>query len=166
MQAVDTIDFTRGDMGGVWLVFVCVTLGTMLRTRKADLVGGGFRKAARHLLGALLIGALGATPIVLAVEIWVRRPSYQYYVRLRLEEDRVVLGYRWPNEDLTIPIRRISAVSIIYQRSIDGRTRRAQIEVLGERLHSFGFGRKFTPEEQAVWDRLAALVDEAHRSPP
>jgi len=166
MQAANTIDFTRGDMGGVWLVFVCVTLGTMLRTRKADLVGGGFRKAARHLLGALLIGALGATPIVLAVEIWVRRPSYQYYVCLRLEEGRVVLGYRWPNEDLPVPIRKISAVSIIHQRSLRPGTYRARIEVLGERLHSWGFGGTFTPEEQIVWDRLTALVEEAHRTPP
>jgi hypothetical protein len=165
MQAVDTIDFTRNSVG-TWLLIVLFALGTATKTRKADLVGGGFKKAARHLLGTMLIGALAGTLIVLAVEIWVRRPSYQYYVRLRLEEDRVVLGYRWPNEDLPIPIRRISAVSIIYQRSIDGRTRRAQIEVLGERLHSWGFGSKFTPQEQAVWDRLTALVDEAHRSPP
>jgi hypothetical protein len=158
MATEQTIDLTRGNVG-LWILFVCFAgLALAKRLRKTDFTG--VRQAAGQILLALFIGALTAVPFVVLVEAW-ELWGPQYFVRLRLDADRVVLGYRWPKPERAVPIRDATNVSIIR----DGRCSRIQILTGTESFRSFGLKvGQLNDQEQLV---LTKLIDDvaARRAP-
>jgi hypothetical protein len=158
MQSRDFIDLTRQDFAGVWLLFICFAIVSLTKIKRGELIGGGFPKAARAVFSRALIGVVVAIPFVLVLEIWQRRPSHQYFLRLQVEPDRVVLSYRWPKPGLVIPGRDIEKVDWIHERSGRYGTHRIKITTTTETLKSFGTS-SMNNEEQRVFEKLKASAD-------
>jgi len=165
VAVAETIDFTRKDFGGSWLLFLCIVVPLLTQLNKAKLTGG-YREATRAILTRLALGVLLAVPLVILFEAWVRWPSRQYFVSLRWEADHVVLGYRWPKADVTIPVRNIVRLSTIRRGGRRGGNQ-VVIETATETIRSSGFGT-LAEGEQLLWKKLHAAVGprQENLSPP
>jgi len=159
MTSPQLIDFTRGDFGGVWLLFVLFPLLVLTTLRKRHVIGIGWLSASRRIGTRLLVGLVLAMPIVVLVMILQRLPPRQHFVNLRLEKDHVVLGYRWPEPELSIPINQITSVATVRARRRRLGPVRLTINTTNEHLASFSFSR-LKDGELMVLDELKTKVAE------
>jgi hypothetical protein len=154
----DTIDFLHRDMGG-WVLWMVVPLMALAGLKAAELIRAGWRTAVPAIAKRLLIGLLVAIPINGFLMLWQRRPP-QDFIKLQLESDRVVLGFRWPKPELAIPFGEIKNVQVAKSGTRRHPCSRVQIRTADLTYQSWGFG-KFNEEEMAIMDKLRAKVTTA-----
>lgn len=156
MQSDDFIDFARGD-AGLWVLPVCFFVYLLIRTRRDRLVGVGFSKVARTIFSRLLIAASLWVAFLLFLTVWNLPPGHQYFHNLRIGSDRVTLGYRWPKPEVVIPVREITEVAVVREKTCY----RFRIQTQTGTLRSFGAAR-FNEDEQRVFKKLQSLVEANH----
>jgi hypothetical protein len=154
MDPNQSIDFTRGSLG-LWALWIC--FGLALSIAKRNFNGVGLRGIVRAILPRVMFGFAISTVIVGALTFW-RGTHPQYFTRMRLFPERVILGFSWPAPDKTIGLDQISDVSITRTRSIRrGVHFRLQIATPSETFRSFGY-RQLSDRELAVLDALRSRV--------
>jgi hypothetical protein len=168
MGSADTIDFLRDDVG-CWFLFplLGVVFGCIAFKGypSKELKQHGLKGVIKRFFGGVLVGVALATPIVLFIVVWLSWPP-QYFISLRVENDRVVLGQRWPGAPLVVPYSEIVFLEKIIEHRRTrrvGTIRRIVIETKTEVHKSFGYSNS-TEEEQRVWDKLVANVEASKKA--
>jgi len=154
-MTADAIDFLRDDIGE-WLLFVIIPFLALSGLKAKELKQSGWRTTTRAVATRLLIGCLIATPITGFLMVWQRWPP-QYFIKLRLESDRVILGYRWPEPELAIPFGDVRNVQIIKSGTRRRPCSRVRVQTTAETYRSYGFGQ-LNEGEIAVMDKLRERV--------
>ena len=162
MESVPSIDLTNGDVGlsVLWILFPALVITNLLKKRA--IIKGGWRGTG-PIVSYLLMGLAISSVFVGALAVWQRMPP-QFFTRMQVAQEDLILGFRWPKADLKIPFGEIREVSITR-----GRRSRNRINILTptETFRSFGYS-SLTDKESAVLDVLRGRVDAhaAKQSPP
>jgi hypothetical protein len=161
MVNVEAINFLRDDVGEWFLPAffgVMFALGSLTKVTLKSFRDGGWRDVLKRCAFGCLIGVLLAAPISLGVAIW-HRLGQQYFIKLQLENDRIVLFNRWPQPAVTIPFDDILSVSLLYERHGIrlGGCNRVYVGTAGETFISYGF-KDFNEEESAIYKKLTNAV--------
>jgi len=137
---------------GLWVVFPAVFL---LRIRKEHLAGG-WRKALLCIARRLVIGLLFSSLLFGFLSAW-KKWGPQYYTKLRLQEDIVVLVYPWQSPDTVVPVREIKSVKVVKGETVLHNRSRLRIVAANGEFKSFGFDQ-LNEQELAVLDKLRERV--------
>jgi hypothetical protein len=159
MSPADTIDFTRGSVGS-WFFFVIGAVLMVARARPGtELFKKGWGQAARFILVRALIGVLMAAPVVGLLALW-QRVGTQYFIKMHLAKDNLVLEFRWPISDQVIPLQEVQKIKV---RRLGRGTHRLEVDTSTRSFRSFGYAR-LEDEEYRALDRMRQAVDP--RQPP
>ncbi len=161
LATAETIDFLRDDVGEWFLIyFFGAAFAIVPRTKLKFkyMKQGGWRDVFKKCLFSFLVGMLLAVPISFGLAIW-QRLGQQYFIKLQLEENQIVLVNRWPKSALTIPLDKVLSVSLEYERhGIKTRgCNRMYVRTVEGTFASYGFGN-FNEGETAVFNKLTNVI--------
>jgi hypothetical protein len=151
MSSAQSIDFTHNGIG-LWMFWVIIPALVLLKSRR-EAVALEWRKLVSFVFRRLLIGGLLTVPVVGLLAAWQR----QYFIRMEISGDNLVLGFRWPKPDLVIPLSDVTEVSAKRFRKLGHSIPRLRITTKSDFYLSFGYGN-LDDAEWGVVDRLRDLV--------
>ena len=150
--AEQTIDFTRHDIGS-WIWWLLFPLLLFASLKKNDLVGEWAPKAILiRVICGLLVGAF----LFILITVW-HRTGPQYFTKLRLEDNNVVLEYHRFGPETAIPLKDVQNLSVIKSGSLRHPCKRLEIETEGDKFLSFGFGN-LDQDQVAVLDAVRQKI--------
>ena len=144
MSQEQSIEFTGI---GLWLFYVIIPILALATLRE---------RTGRAILRHILVGAAVASSIVLFLAVWGRTPPH-YFIRMRIADDRITLGFRWPKQDVVIPINGVTSISYWKRESLRRSFKRVQIDTSSEVYRSYGYNRMSDVDYQAI-ERLRARI--------
>jgi hypothetical protein len=93
----------------------------------------------------------------LALAIWQRTPPH-YFTQLRIADDHIALGFRWPKEDAVIPIGDVRSISYWKHKSLRRSFKRVQIDTSTGTYRSFGYNQMADEDYRAI-EQLRARIE-------